>query len=200
MAILFDDPSNSAAARVKSNPSAGDAKWWSTCVMYQVYVRSFQDSDGDGVGDLEGVRSRLPYLRELGVDGIWLNPFYPSPQHDQGYDISDYLSVDSEYGDLERFDELIRDAHELDLKVLVDVVPNHCSVEHSWFEAAVAARPGSAERALFHFAEGRGAKGEIPPNNWRSIFGGPAWTRITEPDGSLGQWYLHAFAPEQPGR
>jgi len=171
--------------------------WWRNGVIYQVYVRSFQDSDGDGVGDLGGVRSRLPYLRSLGVDGIWLNPFYASPQHDHGYDVSDYLVVHHEYGDLDSFDRLVHDAHRLDIKVIVDVVPNHCSVEHPWFAAALAAGPGSPERRRFHFADGAGEHGELPPNNWRSIFGGPAWRRISEPDGSPGQWYLHSFAPEQ---
>jgi alpha-glucosidase len=171
--------------------------WWRDAVMYQVYVRSFQDSDGDGIGDLRGVRTRLPYLRSLGVDGIWLNPFYSSPQHDHGYDVSDHMSVDRNYGTLDCFDRLIRDAHRLDIKVIVDVVPNHCSVEHPWFVAAVAAGSSSPERRRFHFADGTGEFGELPPNNWRSVFGGPAWRRITEPDGSPGQWYLHSFAPEQ---
>ncbi len=160
-------------------------------------MRSFQDSDGDGVGDLGGVRARLPYLRSLGVDAIWLNPFYASPQHDHGYDVADHLAVHHEYGDLATFDRLVDDAHRLDLKVIVDVVPNHCSIEHAWFTAAVAAGPDSPERRRFHFADGRGPYGELPPNNWRSIFGGPAWHRINEPDGTPGQWYLHTFAPEQ---
>jgi alpha-glucosidase len=167
--------------------------WWRSAVIYQVYVRSFADSDGDGIGDLDGVRRRLPYLRSLGVDGLWLNPFYPSPQHDHGYDVADYRDVHPEYGTIKSFDRLIRDAHLLDLKVIVDVVPNHCSIEHPWFTAAVAAGPGSPERERFHFADGQGEYGELPPNNWRSIFGGSAWQRV--PD---GQWYLHTFAPEQP--
>jgi alpha-glucosidase len=184
----------SSAVTGRSQDTLG---WWRNGVIYQVYVRSFQDSDGDGVGDLEGVRSRLPYLRGLGVDGIWLNPFYASPQHDHGYDVSDYRSVHAEYGDLDAFDRLVHDAHRLDIRVIIDVVPNHCSIEHAWFTEAVAAGPGSAQRARFHFADGRGQYGELPPNNWRSIFGGPAWRRISEPDGSPGQWYLHTFAPEQ---
>ncbi|MEV4261148.1 glycoside hydrolase family 13 protein [Kribbella sp. NPDC049584] len=165
------------------------ADWWRTAVIYQVYLRSFHDSDGDGVGDLAGVRAKLPYLGALGVDGIWLNPFYPSPQHDHGYDVSDYFSVDPRYGTLDGFDHLVQDAHQHDIKVLIDLVPNHCSIEHPWFAAALAAGPGSPERERFHFADGRG---EEPPNNWRSVFGGPAWQQV--PD---GQWYLHSFAPEQ---
>jgi alpha-glucosidase len=175
----------------------GNLGWWRDAVIYQVYVRSFQDSDGDGIGDLQGVRSRLPYLCSLGVDGIWLNPFYPSPQHDHGYDVSDYTEVHQDYGTLAGFDQLVHDAHRLDIKVIIDIVPNHCSIEHSWFTAALAAGPSSPERRRFHFADGKGEFGELPPNNWRSIFGGPAWRRITEPDGSPGQWYLHSFAPEQ---
>ncbi|WP_112240499.1 glycoside hydrolase family 13 protein [Kribbella monticola] len=176
---------------MQTEPSAGPG-WWRTAVIYQVYVRSFHDADGDGIGDLGGVRARLPYLRSLGVDGLWLNPFYPSPQHDHGYDVSDYCAVHPDYGTIDTFDRLVRDAHRLDLKVLIDVVPNHCSIEHSWFTAALVAGPGSRERARFHFADGSGRYGELPPNNWRSIFGGSAWQRV--PD---GQWYLHTFAAEQ---
>lgn len=176
---------------MQTEPSAGPG-WWRQAVIYQVYVRSFHDSDGDGIGDLSGVRARLPYLRSLGVDGLWLNPFFPSPQHDHGYDVSDYCAVHPDYGTIDTFDRLIRDAHRLDLKVMIDVVPNHCSIEHPWFAEALAAGPGSPERARFHFADGTGRYGELPPNNWRSIFGGSAWRRV--PD---GQWYLHTFAAEQ---
>jgi alpha-glucosidase len=178
-----------------------DVDWWRTAVIYQVYVRSFQDSDGDGVGDLDGVRARLPYLRSLGVDGIWLNPFYPSPQHDHGYDVSDHVGVHPEYGTLDSFDRLVQDAHRLDLKVLIDIVPNHCSTEHPWFTAALAAGPGSPERERFYFEDGRR---DEPPNNWRSIFGGSAWQQVAAGPGRWGgegiersQWYLHSFAPEQ---
>ena len=183
----------------------GDLGWWRHAVTYQVYVRSFQDSDGDGVGDLQGVRARLGYLRELGVDAIWVSPFYPSPQHDHGYDVADYLGVNPQLGTLDDVDALLEDAHRQGIKVLIDIVPNHCSIEHPWFRQALAAGPGSPERERFHFADGRGEHGQLPPNNWCSIFGGSAWRRVTEPDGTDstdapntdGQWYLHTFAPEQ---
>ncbi|MFE4654917.1 glycoside hydrolase family 13 protein [Streptomyces sp. NPDC056707] len=176
----------------------GERPWWRDAVVYQVYIRSFLDSTGDGVGDLAGVRAGLPYLRKLGVDGIWLSPFYPSPQHDHGYDVADYMAVDPLYGDLAEFDRLVVDAHRLGLRTVVDIVPNHCSTAHPWFREALAGGPNSAARSLFHFVEGRGEHGELPPNNWRAMFGGSAWSRVTEPDGKLGQWYLHLFTPEQP--
>jgi alpha-glucosidase len=164
--------------------------WWRDAVIYQVYVRSFADSDGDGLGDLAGVRSRLPYLADLGVDAIWLNPFYPSPQADAGYDVADHRDVDPVFGTLVDVDDVVRDAHELGMRVILDLVPNHTSSEHRWFRDALAAAPGSRERARYLFRDGRGAD---PPNEWQSTFGGPAWTRV--PD---GQWYLHLFAREQP--
>ncbi len=167
--------------------------WWRTAVIYQIYPRSFADSNGDGIGDLNGVRSRLPYLAELGIDAIWLSPFYPSPQADAGYDVSDYRDVDPIFGTLQDARQLIEEAHAKGLRIIVDIVPNHTSDQHAWFRAALAAPPGSAERARYLFRPGRGANGESPPNNWVSNFGGPAWTRV--PD---GQWYLHLFAPEQP--
>ncbi|MGP4004070.1 glycoside hydrolase family 13 protein [Streptomyces sp. 8N706] len=172
--------------------------WWRDAVIYQVYVRSFLDSTGDGIGDLAGVRVGLPYLKKLGVDGIWLSPFYPSPQHDHGYDVADYCGVDPVYGDLAEFDQLVADAHRLGLKVLIDIVPNHCSSAHPWFREALESGPDSKARSRFHFADGRGAHGELPPNNWRAMFGGPAWSRVREADGREGQWYLHMFTPEQP--
>ncbi|MFH8242530.1 glycoside hydrolase family 13 protein [Streptomyces sp. NPDC018321] len=172
--------------------------WWREAVIYQVYPRSFADSDGDGVGDLQGIRSRLPYLRDLGVDAVWLSPFYVSPQADGGYDVADYRAVDPVFGTLLDADELIRDAHALGLRVIVDVVPNHCSDQHDWFQRALREGPGSPLRDRFHFRPGRGAAGEAPPNDWESIFGGPAWTRTKNPDGTPGEWYLHLFAPEQP--
>ncbi|MEA2827868.1 MAG: alpha-glucosidase [Actinomycetota bacterium] len=170
-----------------------ETPWWRRAVIYQVYVRSFADSDGDGIGDLPGVRSRLPYVADLGVDAIWLNPFYPSPQADAGYDVADYRDVDPTFGTLADFDGLVADARGLGLRVIVDLVPNHTSSEHPWFRAALAAPPGSPERARYVFREGRGDSGDQPPNDWQSVFGGPAWARVAD-----GQWYLHLFAPEQP--
>ncbi|MGC4761683.1 glycoside hydrolase family 13 protein [Micromonospora sp. DT46] len=178
-----------------SNPTplTSDDDWWRSAVVYQVYVRSFADSNGDGVGDLQGIRERLPYLRDLGVDALWLTPFYTSPMIDGGYDVADYRDVDPMFGTLTDFDNMITDAHALGLRIIVDLVPNHTSSAHSWFQAALAAGPGSAERARYLFAEGKGENGELPPNDWESIFGGPAWTRIDD-----GQWYLHLFDPAQP--
>jgi alpha-glucosidase len=193
----FAEPRPERSARTTESALAGK-HWWRDAVIYQVYVRSFNDSNGDGIGDLAGVRERLPYLKRLGVDGLWLNPFYVSPQHDHGYDIADHCAVDPIYGDLQDFARLVRDCRMLGLKIIVDTVPNHCSSRHPWFQAALAAAPGSAERARFHFADGRGPGGELPPNNWRAMFGGPAWTRVVEADGTPGQWYLHMFTTEQP--
>ncbi len=173
--------------------TTAEARWWRHAVIYQVYVRSFADSDGDGVGDLAGVRSRLAHIAGLGVDAIWLNPFYPSPQADGGYDIADYREVDPLFGTLADFDGLVGDAHGLGLRVIIDLVPNHTSDRHAWFRAALASAPGSPERARYIFRDGKGANGGEPPNDWVSVFGGPAWTRTTD-----GEWYLHLFAPEQP--
>ncbi|WP_344682320.1 glycoside hydrolase family 13 protein [Saccharopolyspora taberi] len=170
-----------------------DTDWWRDAVVYQVYVRSFADGDGDGVGDLAGVRARLGHLVDLGIDALWLTPFYPSPMADGGYDVADYCDVDPLFGSLEDFDALLADAHARELKVIVDVVPNHTSDAHPWFAEALAAQPGDPARDRYLFREGKGDNGELPPNDWESVFGGPAWTRL--PD---GQWYLHLFAPEQP--
>ena len=173
-------------------------EWWRNAVIYQLYVRSFADDNGDGAGDLHGIISRLDYLERLGIDGIWLNPCYPSPQHDHGYDVSDYFDIEPAYGTLQTFDELVTKANARGIRIMMDVVPNHCSNEHAWFKAALASPRGSAERAQFYFVDGKGKNGEIPPNNWRAVFGGSAWSRIVEPDGAPGQWYLHTFTPQQP--
>ncbi len=181
-------------------PSGDDAStdWWRSAVIYQIYPRSFADSDGDGVGDLPGITSRLDDLEHLGVDAVWLSPFYRSPQHDAGYDVADFCDVDPLFGTLEDFDAMATRAHDLGMRVIVDIVPNHSSSDHAWFQAALAAGPGSPERARYIFREGKGEGGELPPNDWRSVFGGPAWTRVVEPDGALGQWYLHLFDSSQP--
>jgi alpha-glucosidase len=185
-----------------SAPAPADSRrpdsWWRGAAIYQLYVRSFADGDGDGIGDLAGARAHLPYLAALGIDAIWFNPWYPSPMADAGYDIADYRSIDPVFGTLADADALIAEAHAHGIRIIVDVVPNHSSDRHPWFVAALAAGPGSAARERFWFRPGRGVSGELPPNNWQSIFGGPGWTRVTEPDGSPGEWYLHLFAPEQP--
>src|SRR5689334_10814882 len=180
----------------RSTPPADD--WWRHAVIYQVYIRSFADGDGDGLGDIAGIRSRLPYLRDLGVDAVWINPWYPSPMADAGYDVSDYRDIEPRFGTLADAEALIAEAHGHGLRVLLDIVPNHTSSAHPWFVEALAGGPGSPARAHYLFRPGRGADGELPPNDWRSVFGGPAWTRITEPDGRPGEWYLHLFDVEQP--
>ncbi|OEV02451.1 glycoside hydrolase family 13 protein [Streptomyces oceani] len=174
------------------------AQWWRDAVIYQIYPRSFADGNGDGMGDLAGVRARLPHLAELGVDAVWLSPFYASPQADAGYDVADYRTIDPMFGAIEDAEQLLLDAHELGLRVIVDVVPNHASEQHEWFQRALLEGPGSPCRERFHFRAGLGEHGEEPPNDWESVFGGPAWTRSKNPDGTHGEWYLHLFAPEQP--
>ncbi|MFE1291722.1 glycoside hydrolase family 13 protein [Streptomyces sp. NPDC058751] len=174
-------------------PARNQSAWWRSAVIYQVYVRSFADGDGDGTGDLAGVRARLPYLAELGVDALWFNPWYLSPLADGGYDVADYRTIDPAFGTLAEAEKLIAEARELGIRTLVDIVPNHVSDQHPWFRAALA---GGPERELFHFRPGRGEHGELPPNDWPSQFAGstePVWTRL--PD---GDWYLHLFTPQQP--
>lgn len=174
------------------------SEWWRTAAIYQIYPRSFADANGDGMGDLAGITSRLGDLQDLGIDAIWLSPFYTSPQRDAGYDVADYCDVDPRFGTLADFDAMLAEAHARGIRVIIDLVPNHSSDEHTWFQAALAAPAGSAERARYLFRDGRGAGGDEPPNNWESVFGGPAWTRVVEPDGTPGQWYLHLFDSSQP--
>ena len=172
--------------------------WWTDAVFYQVYPRSFADSDGDGVGDINGVAAQLDYLERLGVDSIWFSPIMVSPMADHGYDVSDPRDIDPLFGDLGAFERLIASAHERGIKITMDLVPNHTSSEHPWFQEALAAAPDSAARNRYIFRDGRGPGGAEPPNNWQSVFGGPSWTRVVEPDGNPGQWYLHLFDVEQP--
>jgi alpha-glucosidase len=168
-------------------------QFWRTAVVYQIYPRSFADSNGDGIGDLPGITSRVSYLRSLGVDAVWLSPFYPSALADGGYDVDDHRDVDPQLGTLADFDAMVAALHRADIKVIVDIVPNHTSNRHLWFVQALAAGPGSPERDRYLFRDGRGVRGEEPPNDWESLFGGSAWA----PAGD-GQWYFHCFAPEQP--
>ncbi|MGP9021150.1 glycoside hydrolase family 13 protein [Streptomyces sp. BR1] len=189
---LTTPPATAGRTPDTDTPAAG---WWRDAVIYQVYVRSFADGDGDGIGDLPGIRARLPHLAALGADAVWLTPFYASPQADGGYDVADYRAVDPLFGDLQDADDLVREAHRLGLRVIVDIVPNHTSDQHAWFRAALA---GGPERERYHFHPGKRsavpAQGPAaPPNDWESVFGGPAWTRTED-----GDWYLHLFAPEQP--
>ncbi|HSL76713.1 MAG TPA: glycoside hydrolase family 13 protein [Candidatus Limnocylindrales bacterium] len=172
--------------------------WWRDAVVYQIYIRSFADGDGDGVGDIAGMRSRLPYLRDLGVDAVWVNPWFRSPMVDGGYDVADYRAIDPLFGSLDDALGFIEDAQAHGIRVLLDIVPNHTSDQHPWFQEALASAPGSRARGRYIFRDGKGPKGDEPPTDWPSVFGGPAWTRVAEPDGQPGQWYLHLFAPEQP--
>ena len=189
-----DDP----LPRLIHPAASADAAWWRHAVIYQIYPRSWADADGDGIGDLPGVTARLDYLKALGVDAVWFSPFYKSPQADAGYDVADYRDIDRLFGTLADADAMVARAHELGLKVIVDLVPNHTSDEHEWFQAALAAAPGSPERDRYIFRDGKGPDGELPPNDWHSVFGGDGWTRITEADGTPGQWYLHLFDTKQP--
>ncbi|WP_273488708.1 glycoside hydrolase family 13 protein [Ancrocorticia populi] len=176
-------------------PSFSSPDWWRQAAVYQIYPRSFADANGDGIGDLAGITSRVPYLTSLGIDAVWLCPFYPSHLADGGYDVDDYQNVDPRIGTLEDFDHMVRALHEAHIKLIIDIVPNHCSNYHEWFQEAIESGPGSPARERFHF---RDAVGPNPPNTWGALFGGPTWTRVTEPDGTLGQWYFHTCSPEQP--
>ncbi|MEC8763384.1 MAG: glycoside hydrolase family 13 protein [Actinomycetota bacterium] len=188
----------SVATPALSREEAPGGEWWRTAVIYQIYPRSFADQSGDGIGDLRGVTSHLGDLAALGVDAIWLSPFQRSPQKDAGYDVADYCDVDPIFGTLADFDEMLAQAHARGIRIIVDLVPNHSSNQHAWFQEAVASPAGSPERARYIFRDGKGENGEQPPNNWESVFGGGAWTRLTEPDGTPGQWYLHLFDASQP--
>ncbi|TCC04035.1 glycoside hydrolase family 13 protein [Kribbella soli] len=165
-------------------------EWWRGAAIYQVYLRSFADGNGDGIGDLAGLRAKLPYLAELGIDAIWLNPWYPSPMADGGYDVADYRAIDPAFGTLAEAEAYIAEAHALNIRTIIDIVPNHGSDQQDWFVQALRAGPGSPERQRFLFRPGRG---DGPPNEWQSIFNGPAWSQVED-----GEWYLHLFAPEQP--
>ncbi|MDA8927429.1 glycoside hydrolase family 13 protein, partial [Aquiluna sp.] len=173
-------------------------EWWRSAVIYQIYPRSFADGNGDGIGDIPGITSRLASLADLGIDAIWSSPLTKSPQKDAGYDVSDYRDIDPLFGTLEDFDDLVAKSAARNIRIIMDLVPNHSSSMHPWFLAALAAAPGSKERDRYMFRDGKGQNGEIPPNNWESVFGGAAWTRITEPSGEPGQWYLHIFDSSQP--
>ncbi len=186
----------STTAKQAEQPDAratADANWWRQAAVYQIYPRSFADSNADGIGDLKGVTGKVPYLKELGIDAVWLSPFYPSALADGGYDVDDYRNVDPKIGTLEDFDHMAAALHGAGIKVIVDIVPNHSSNRHAWFKEALAASKGSPARERYHFRDGKGEDGQLPPSDWVAAFGGPAWTRVAD-----GQWYLHTFTPEQP--
>ncbi|MDR1393768.1 MAG: glycoside hydrolase family 13 protein [Bifidobacteriaceae bacterium] len=190
------DNQNPTARGQAGHPRNPD--WWRQAAVYQIYPRSFADGDGDGIGDFKGVLTKIDYLAALGVDAVWFSPFYPSALVDGGYDVDDYRDIDPLIGTLEEFDQIISQLHSHGIKVIIDIVANHSSDRHRWFHDALAAGAGSAERARYLFRDGLGQDGEEPPNDWQSLFGGPAWTRVTEPDGTPGQWYLHLFTTQQP--
>ncbi|MWB97405.1 glycoside hydrolase family 13 protein [Agromyces seonyuensis] len=196
--MIDEDLQTAGRPDAPAAPAAPADDWWRDAVIYQIYPRSFADGDGDGTGDLAGVRAKLPYLAELGVDAVWFTPWYVSPLADGGYDVADYRAIDPVFGSLAEAEALIAEAREHGIRTIVDVVPNHVSDAHPWFQAALAARPGSPERERFWFRDGRGANGELPPTDWVSSFAGGTWTRTEDPDGTPGQWYLHLFAAAQP--
>ena len=175
-----------------------DKNWWRQAVIYQIYPRSFKDSNSDGIGDLKGITSKIDYLSSLSVDAVWLSPFYPSALADGGYDVDDYRDVDPKLGTLEDFDEMLAKLHEVGIRVFVDIVPNHSSNRHEWFKEAIASEPGSAARNRYIFRDGKGPNGELPPTNWPSHFAPSAWSHESTQGGKYNQWYCHLFAPEQP--
>ena len=196
-----------------SSIQTNDADWWRRAVVYQIYPKSFADGNGDGIGDLPGAISRLDYLRALGVDAVWFSPIFPSPQCDGGYDVSDYRDIDPMFGSITDAETFIREAHARQIRVILDIVPNHTSSKHRFFQEALSTLPGSPAWARYHCVRGRGEKGELPPNNWQSIFGGLAWTPLlASPDGKstivgdasatagtpTGWWFLHLFDTHQP--
>ena len=175
-----------------------DKNWWRQAAIYQIYPRSFKDSNGDSLGDLKGITSKIDYLSSLNLDAVWLSPFYPSALVDGGYDVDDYRNVDPKLGSLADFDEMLTKLHEAGIRIFVDVVPNHSSNLHVWFKEAIAAEPGSAARNRYIFRDGKGANGELPPTDWPSHFAPSAWTHESKMGGKHNQWYCHLFAPEQP--
>jgi alpha-glucosidase len=191
-------PSTVSTATRTEPKNMADPNWWRQASVYQIYPRSFSDSNGDGIGDINGITAKVPYLKSLGIDAVWLSPFYPSALADGGYDVDDYRNVDPRLGTLEDFDAMASALHAAGIKLIVDIVPNHSSNRHEWFQEALASPKGSPERDRYIFRDGLGENGELPPSDWDSVFGGPAWERITEPDGTPGQWYMHIFAKEQP--
>jgi alpha-glucosidase len=192
-AVLTDVATSRSEPGAAGDESSSSSAWWRSAVVYQIYVRSFADGNGDGTGDIAGMRDRLTYLERLGIDAVWINPWYKSPLHDGGYDVADYREINDQFGTTAEAEAFITEARSHGIRVLVDLVPNHTSSEHIWFREALAAAPGSAARERYHFLDGRGETGELPPNDWRSVFGGPAWTRVDD-----GQWYLHLFDDSQP--
>ncbi|MDJ0318270.1 MULTISPECIES: glycoside hydrolase family 13 protein [Arthrobacter] len=185
--------STSTPSALKPHLLSDDPNWWRQAAVYQIYPRSFYDANADGLGDIKGITAKVPYLKDLNIDAVWLSPFYPSELADGGYDVADYRNVDPRLGTLEHFDQMTAALHGAGIKLIVDIVPNHSSDQHEWFQEALAAKKGSAARARYIFRDGKGTNGELPPSDWVSVFGGPAWTQVAD-----GQWYLHLFASEQP--
>jgi alpha-glucosidase len=190
--------STATLANLSESERMADPNWWRQAAVYQIYPRSFFDANGDGLGDIKGITAKVPYLKSLGIDAVWLSPFYPSALADGGYDVDDYRNVDPKLGTLADFDEMAAALHAAGIKLIADIVPNHSSDRHEWFKEALASPKGSAARERYIFRDGLGENGELPPADWDSVFGGPAWERITEPDGTPGQWYMHIFTKEQP--